>query len=63
MAVEAAAAESVTAVLPVYLRAQQSDQGIFYDIYECTPHSPVEERAYLSELQVESYSRYQLQIE
>ena len=47
-------------IIPVYLRAQETDGGIDYNIYECASFDGTE--PVLSSVQVDSHSQYRLRI-
>jgi len=47
-------------IIPVYLRAEETDGGIDYNIYECTPFDDGE--SVLSNVRVDSHSRYRFWI-
>ena len=47
-------------IIPVYLRAQETEGGIDYNIYECAPFDG--EKPVLSSVQVDSHSQYRLRI-
>lgn len=62
MGVQVDVSESVTDIIPVYLRAQPTNRGILYNIYECTVKAMGKEEPCLSEIRVISHTHYLLKI-
>lgn len=62
LAVEDDVLESVSEIIPVYLRARETDRGLLYDIYECSGPSYGVERPCLSAMDVVANSHYRLEI-
>jgi len=62
MGLRSEVSDSVFEVIPVYLRGKQTDNGIDYSIYECSPFDVEKSNPCLSSLSVESHTQYRLQI-
>ncbi|MFD1586463.1 DUF6997 domain-containing protein [Halorientalis brevis] len=63
LAVEQELSPTVAEIIPVYLRAQATDRGLLYDIYECTGPGEGEEQPCLSAMEVVADSHYLLELD
>ena len=63
LAVQQELSPAVAEIIPVYLRAQATERGLLYDIYECSGPSQDQDRPCLSGMDVVSDSHYRLELE
>ena len=63
MGVQSEISDSNLDMIPVYLRAQRTSDGVNYDIYECSPFYAKESEPYLSDIIVKSHNQYHLRIQ
>jgi hypothetical protein len=60
--IQSEASEGMFEIIPVYLRAQQTNSGVAYHIYECEPFGAGESAPCLDRLHIASYNRYRLNL-